>query len=84
MVYRKTDAADRRTEHAQDHQWEQSKGIQPHNVPLIPQRPSAQSIAAGKQSQGPVPPVKNTVQKDGKEQSGQAQLNRYQHGEKAQ
>lgn len=53
-------------DHAQDDQREQGEGIQPHNVPLIPQSPGAQRIGAGKEHRGPIPPMEDPIQKHAK------------------
>ena len=44
----------------------EGEGIQPHNIPLVPQGPGTQGIGAGKEHRGPIPPLENPVQKDGK------------------
>ena len=60
---------------------QQGKGVQPHHIPLIPQRPGAQGIKAAEESNGEVLPVKEPVQEDAEKQAGEAQLDGHQQAE---
>ena len=59
-----------RTQH---HQGRQGEGIQPHDVPLIAQRPGAEGIEGREQGHGNVFLFKGILQENGEEQARQAQ-----------
>ena len=65
---------------AQHHQRKQGEGVQPHDVPLIAQRPGTQAVQAAKQSDGEIILVEGFFQKQGKEQSRKSQLDGHQQG----
>lgn len=67
--------------HAQHHQRQQGKGVQPHDVPLIPQRPGAKAVEAAEKNERSVIFPKNGFQENGEEAAGQPQLDGHQQGE---
>ena len=63
---------------AQGYERKQGKGIQPHDIPLVSKRPGAVGIECTEKGYGKIVFVKHLLQKNGKEQSGEAQFNGHQ------
>ena len=68
----------------QRHQGQQGEGVQPHHVPLIPQRPGAQPVKAPEYRNGRIVLAEQLFQKNGKEHPRESQLHRYQQGKEFQ
>ena len=62
-------------------QGQQGEGIQPHDIPLITQRPGAQGVKAAEHGNRQIAPAEAALQEQGKKQAGKAQLHRHQQGE---
>ena len=60
------------------YQGQQRKGIQPHDIPLVAQRPGTHTVEPAKEDNGQIFLTKDLPQENGKEQSGKAQLQGHQ------
>ena len=69
---------------SQNHQRQQGKGVQPHEVPLIPQSPGTQGIEGTKDADGKIILVEELFQEDGKEHACQSQPKGQKQREKGQ
>jgi len=69
---------------SQDHHRQQRKGIQPHNIPEVSERPGAKRIKGAENSNRQIIPIKEFLQKVSEGQSGQAQPQGNQHGKEFQ
>ena len=66
---------------AQCHQRQERKGIQPHNIPLVTQRPRAQTVKRAEHRNGKILFIEHFLQEDGEKQSRKSQLHRHQQRE---
>ena len=71
-------ALGQKAHHTQHDERQQGKGIQPHDVPQVSQRPGAQAVKTAEQAQPQILFVVDLLQKQGKEHTGQAQFQRHQ------
>ena len=69
---------------SQNHQRQQGEGVQPHEIPLIPQSPGTQGVEGTEDADGKIILVENLFQEDGKEHSCQAQAKGQKQGEQGQ
>ena len=65
----------------QNHQRQQGKGVQPHNIPLVAQGPGAQGVKASEESNGKIIFPMELFQQQPKEKAGKAQLDGHQKRE---
>ena len=68
----------------QRHQRQQGEGIQPHHIPLIPQRPRAQPVKTAEHRNGRIVLAEQLFQENGEKHPRESQLHRHQQREKLQ
>ena len=66
---------------AQCHQGQQSERIQPHDIPVVAQRPGTQTVEGTEHHDRRIVFLENALEHDGKEHTGQADFNGQQQGE---